>query len=141
MSDGDERRSATAKDLGIAEDLARIEELCRDVANALADLDCDEAAIDAHLAARTVRDLQGRRLLLGSYRRFLVDVDEYLEDADDAIPLCPSKLRDARQLIEGVLEERQGEPIVRRERISQCARHQETVIGDCPDCLPGGRDA
>ncbi|WP_323192445.1 hypothetical protein [Halostella sp. PRR32] len=138
MSDADERVGATAAELGIGDDLDHIEALCRDVADALADLDCAEAAVGAHLAARIVEDLQGRRLLLGSYRQFLSDVDDHLQTADDRIPLCPSKLRDARQLIWGVLEARRGEPIVRRERISRCARHHETVIGDCPDCIPGG---
>jgi len=139
-SDADDRRSATADELGIADDLARIQTLCESVADALSDLDCAEAAVDVTLAARVVEGLQRGRRMLGSFRRGLVDADEHLQAADDAIPLCPSKLRDARQLIEGVLEERRGEPIVRRERISRCARHLDIVIGDCPNCVSGGRD-
>ncbi|WP_135535348.1 hypothetical protein [Halostella pelagica] len=140
MSDADApRRSATAEDLGIAGDLARIEELCETVADALSDLDCAEAAVDATLAARVVEGLQRGRRMLGSFRRGLVDADEHLQAADGAIPLCPSALRDVRQLIQGVLEEREGAPVVRRERVGQCARHLEIVIGDCPHCT-GGQD-
>jgi hypothetical protein len=140
MSDTDApRHSATADELGIADDLARIQTLCETVADALSDLDCAEAAVDVTLAARAVEGTQRGRRMLGSYRRALIDADEHLQAADDAIPLCPSKLRDARQLIAGVLEARKGKPVVRRERIGQCARHLDIVIGECPHCA-GGQD-